>query len=169
MRLSRARSTLDSVRATRITRASLKPWKRALRIVMGYGGLVILLVACAGNSPAPRSAAVPEESQEWRWCTKVDTTTSLDAQIGGCTTVIQSGRETNQKLATALDNRGLAYFHKRDYDRATADLDSAIRVRRAAAVLVAVAGLVRAASLLGPSGDSASARLQVPEKRPSPD
>jgi tetratricopeptide (TPR) repeat protein len=52
----------------------------------------------------------------------------LDLIISGCTAVIQSGHETPQNLATAFNNRGVAYASKRQLDRAIQDLDQAIRI-----------------------------------------
>jgi tetratricopeptide (TPR) repeat protein len=52
----------------------------------------------------------------------------LDLIISGCTAVIQSGHETPQNLATAFNNRGVAYASKRRLDRAVQDYDQAIRI-----------------------------------------
>jgi tetratricopeptide (TPR) repeat protein len=43
--------------------------------------------------------------------------------------VIQSGHETPQDLATAFNNRGVAYASKRQLDRAIQDYDLAIRIK----------------------------------------
>ncbi len=42
--------------------------------------------------------------------------------------MIQSGREGQKNLAIAFNNRGNAYSDKKDYDRAIADYDAAIRL-----------------------------------------
>jgi tetratricopeptide (TPR) repeat protein len=52
----------------------------------------------------------------------------IDNVIDGCTAVIQSGREPAEKLATAFDNRGVAYKHKGQYDLALQDYEQAIRL-----------------------------------------
>jgi tetratricopeptide (TPR) repeat protein len=51
-----------------------------------------------------------------------------DLSISGCTAMIQSGHETEQKLAIDFFNRGLAYHIKNQYDRAIEDFDQAIRL-----------------------------------------
>ena len=48
--------------------------------------------------------------------------------IDGCTAIIQSGQEPREKLATAFDNRGVAYRRKGEYDRALKDYEQAIRL-----------------------------------------
>jgi tetratricopeptide (TPR) repeat protein len=52
----------------------------------------------------------------------------VDSVIDGCTAVIQSVQETSEKLATAFDNRGVAYKLKGQYDRALQDYEQAIRL-----------------------------------------
>jgi tetratricopeptide (TPR) repeat protein len=54
--------------------------------------------------------------------------TDPDVSINGCTAMIQSGHETQQKLAIDFYNRGLAYLLKDQYDRAIEDFDQAIRI-----------------------------------------
>src|SRR5580704_11266374 len=51
-----------------------------------------------------------------------------DLSISRCTAMIQSGHETQQNLAVAFSDRGLAYARKDQYDRALEDLDQAIRL-----------------------------------------
>jgi tetratricopeptide (TPR) repeat protein len=53
---------------------------------------------------------------------------SADGQIGGCTLVIQSGREGSQRLAQAFSHRGTAFFTKGDYRRAIQDYSQAINL-----------------------------------------
>jgi tetratricopeptide (TPR) repeat protein len=52
----------------------------------------------------------------------------VDVVIEGCTAVIQAGQDPPQKLATAFDNRGVAYRLKGEYDRALQDYEQAIRL-----------------------------------------
>ncbi|HVH92521.1 MAG TPA: hypothetical protein VM783_14175, partial [Candidatus Acidoferrum sp.] len=42
----------------------------------------------------------------------------LDLAIDHCTAAIQSGELSDQELAAAFHNRALAYYHKKEYDRA---------------------------------------------------
>ena len=51
-----------------------------------------------------------------------------DVSISGCTALIQSGHETQQKLPIDFYNRGLAYLLKDQYDRSIEDFDQAIRL-----------------------------------------
>ena len=70
-----------------------------------------------------------EEVQAWTWCERQDTAAiSPELQISGCTTVIQSGLESQSRLANAFYNRGNAYADKGDYDRAIQDFDQTIRL-----------------------------------------
>ena len=48
--------------------------------------------------------------------------TSFDAQIGGCTALIDAGGHTPRLLAVAYNNRGNAHTGKGEYDRAIRDL-----------------------------------------------
>jgi tetratricopeptide (TPR) repeat protein len=52
----------------------------------------------------------------------------VDVVIEGCTAVIQSGRSPPQRLATAFDNRGVAYRLKGEYEHALQDYVQAIRL-----------------------------------------
>jgi tetratricopeptide (TPR) repeat protein len=85
------------------------------------------VIALAGSlviaGPAPAA-----ESQAWTWCVNRNNAYSPDLAIGGCTTVIQSGKETKGNLSIAFKNRGVAHYHAHDYDRAIADADQAIKL-----------------------------------------
>jgi carboxyl-terminal processing protease len=87
-------------------------------------GVVVLCLAIASWLPATPSFAQP--SQNWTWCANQNRSFSSDLQIGGCTAVIQSGRETRTNLAIAFNNRGTAHAAKKDYDAALADYNQAI-------------------------------------------
>jgi Flp pilus assembly protein TadD len=52
----------------------------------------------------------------------------IDTVIAGCTAIIQSGQEPCEKLATAFDNRGVAYRQKGEDDRALQDYEQAIQL-----------------------------------------
>lgn len=56
-----------------------------------------------------------------------------DVAIGGCTAIIQSGRETGDHLAAAFFNRGTAYYSKGQYDLAIQDFGQAIALQPSAA------------------------------------
>jgi tetratricopeptide (TPR) repeat protein len=53
---------------------------------------------------------------------------AVDTVIDGCTAVIESGQNSQEELATAFDNRGVAYRLKGEYDRALQDYEQAIRL-----------------------------------------
>ncbi|MBV8752115.1 MAG: tetratricopeptide repeat protein [Hyphomicrobiales bacterium] len=53
---------------------------------------------------------------------------SVDARIDGCTAAINSGRYRGKDLAWAYDNRGLAWYDKKDLARAIADYDQATQL-----------------------------------------
>jgi tetratricopeptide (TPR) repeat protein len=85
--------------------------------VMGF------LSSIAGLS----SSAFCETPQDVAWCERKGNPTP-DQQIIGCTASIQSGKYANDKLAIAFNNRGLAYSYKKDYQKALADFNQAIRL-----------------------------------------
>src|SRR5579875_1944089 len=62
-------------------------------------------------------------------CNDMSNTYSLDAQIAGCTILIQSGGLGGVGLASVYYNRGIEYDQKGDHDRAIADYSEAIRLR----------------------------------------
>ncbi len=51
-----------------------------------------------------------------------------DIQIGGCTALIDSGKEPPQTLVIAYNNRGNAFSSKGEYDRAIQDYDQSIKL-----------------------------------------
>jgi len=84
---------------------------------------VITLAAIIGFAVlAPR-----QQSQDWIRCVNKEKA-SPDLQIGGCTTVIQSDKESKNNLAIAFTNRGVAYRNKGQYARAIQDYDQAIKL-----------------------------------------
>src|SRR5215475_12274825 len=54
--------------------------------------------------------------------------TSPDVQIDGCTSLIDSGKQTPQALVIAYNNRGNAYMAKGEYDRAVQDYGESIKL-----------------------------------------
>jgi tetratricopeptide (TPR) repeat protein len=72
-------------------------------------------------------AANAQTQQQVEWCNNKGGAFAPDLVISGCTAAIQSHKEP-QYLAFAYVNRGDAWTHKRDYDRAIADYNEAIRL-----------------------------------------
>jgi tetratricopeptide (TPR) repeat protein len=69
-----------------------------------------------------------EPSQVRQWCTNAHSAYTPDRQIEGCTSVIQSARETQKNKAIAHYDRGIVYKKRGDLDRAVADFNEAIRL-----------------------------------------
>jgi tetratricopeptide (TPR) repeat protein len=72
------------------------------------------------------AALLAQSPSEWMKCLGLEGPI-VDTVIDGCTAVIQSAQEP-EKLATAFDNRGVAYKHKGQHDRALQDYEQAIRL-----------------------------------------
>jgi len=100
-------------------RAAAAPSSRpalAARFALPVVALVILATSAQGQS-----------SPAWLRCSG-GKGISADGQIGGCTAVIQSGRETPPNLVKAFANRGTAFFAKGDYRRAIQDYSQVINL-----------------------------------------
>ena len=92
--------------------------------------VAITATICIAVTACSDSQWVLRESQARSWCAGPDTAITPDLRISGCTTLIQSGRETQSILAVAFCNRGNAYQdYKGDYDRAIQDYDQAVRLK----------------------------------------
>ncbi len=78
---------------------------------LGWAGACVAFALGSG----PASA---QNSQSWTWCLNKKRLFPMDMAIRGCSAVIQSGTETQQNLALAFTSRGIAFYEKRDYDRA---------------------------------------------------
>ena len=61
-------------------------------------------------------------------CNGLDRAGGPDAQIKGCTALMEGSERTSQTLALALNNRGNAYIAKGDYDLAIKDYDESIKL-----------------------------------------
>jgi lipoprotein NlpI len=86
----------------------------------------VFLAAVLSFAAWPASA---QHSPDWQLCNASDDDeVSLDRQIGGCTAVIESGKEPQTNLAVAFYNRGVAYDDMDEPARALADYDQAIRL-----------------------------------------
>jgi lipoprotein NlpI len=71
----------------------------------------------------PAHAQVQEQIDQ---CVNKAYVYSADVMIAACTSVIQSGKLSGQQLASAFNNRGIAYNRKGDYEHAIADYNEAI-------------------------------------------
>jgi tetratricopeptide (TPR) repeat protein len=71
------------------------------------------------------TVAMSQTSKEWQQCGGREGPI-VDVVISGCSVVIQANQGTPQSLATAFNNRGVAYRFKGEYDRAITDYDEAI-------------------------------------------
>src|ERR1043166_1245045 len=74
------------------------------------------------------SPATAQSQQQIDWCINATHEFSPDQQVSGCTVAIQSGRWSGKDLVRVFQDRGLAYYDKRDYDHAIADYDQAIKL-----------------------------------------
>ena len=72
-----------------------------------------------------RSVVVAQTSKEWRQCSGAEGAIA-DVIIGGCSAMIQAGQGSPKQLATAFNNRGVAYKSKGEFDRALEDYNQAI-------------------------------------------
>jgi tetratricopeptide (TPR) repeat protein len=93
-----------------------------MQTVTGRVPAFTLFVAAIALAPA---AATAQNAEQWNCRGDAD---DLDAQIKGCTQAMQSGQYSGKNLAWAYINRGSVYDYQRDFDRAIADLDEAIRL-----------------------------------------
>ena len=73
----------------------------------------------------PNSAVFAQISKEWSQCAGREGPVA-DVIISGCSAVIQAGQDSPVRLATAFNNRGVAYRFKGEYDRALDDYNQAI-------------------------------------------
>ena len=92
----------------------------AIRRVAAVAAAVAAGIFTAGSANA-------QLSQAWTWCVNKEKA-SPDLQVSGCTSVIQSGKETKKNLSIAFNNRGNGYRAKGDNDKAIADYTQAIRL-----------------------------------------
>jgi tetratricopeptide (TPR) repeat protein len=82
--------------------------------------LLFVVMHIAGFGRAATAQTLDQQQQ----CPGADP----DLSISGCTAMIESGHETQQRLPVDFYNRGIAYAAKDQYDRAIEDFDHAIRL-----------------------------------------
>ena len=92
-----------------------------LNIALRLGFASLALAICL---PVTAQQLTPDQSR----CLNKGKEFSLDVQISGCTAVLQSDRTSAGNRAVAYTNRGMAYAGKKDYDRAIADFNEAIKI-----------------------------------------
>jgi cytochrome c-type biogenesis protein CcmH/NrfG len=125
----------------------MRSWNATIFAIALLGAFV----AAFGQSP----------DENWRRCQSSDP----DQSIAGCSTLIQSGQESDANLSKDFDMRGLAYMHKREFDRAIQDYDQALRLNsRSAAATYNRALTYR---LKGDNGRSISGYDQALQLTPS--
>ena len=93
-------------------------------IVRSKGSQIAALAAAIYVLGTPLFA---QTNEDWALCLGRDFA-SPDLPIKGCTAVIQTGRQVLRNLATAYNNRGVAYRLEAKYEEAIRDFDEAIRL-----------------------------------------
>ena len=102
-------------------------WSLAMRekqVTMRVRSLVFAAVMAALLT----TAAHAQLSQAWRICEGYMANPTSEQQIKSCTQIIESGRETPQRLAIAYFWRGHAWRYRDNLHRAIADFTEAIRL-----------------------------------------
>ena len=87
--------------------------------------MFLAMVAAALSASAFAQAQL---SPDWTSCVNEGSQHTLDVVIGGCSNVINSGKETGPNLAAAYNRRGNAYHDKGEHDRAIADYTKATEI-----------------------------------------
>jgi len=86
--------------------------------------LSVAALALAVCLPVTAQQLTPDQTA----CRNRENAFSLDVQISGCATVLQSEGTSAGNRAVAYVLRGMAYAGKKDYDRSIADFNEAIRI-----------------------------------------
>ena len=71
------------------------------------------------------SSAAQTETENWDRCEGQNP----DLSIAACTALIDSGKQDDENLAVALNNRGIAYDMQGRHDQAIADFSHAIQAK----------------------------------------
>jgi lipoprotein NlpI len=87
--------------------------------------LALILAALLGF----RVASWSESSEDPKDCESAAKANRSDAAIALCTGAVLPNRSSDQDLASSYNERGLAYYVKRDYDRAINEFDRAIALQ----------------------------------------
>jgi tetratricopeptide (TPR) repeat protein len=95
--------------------------------------------------------AVAQSGTDWQSCARADV--QPDAAIKACATILRASGLTPRNTAIAYYNTGIAFMAKRDWDRAIANFDQAIRNDAAYPAALVKRGLAREAK-----GDRAGAQ-----------
>jgi tetratricopeptide (TPR) repeat protein len=90
------------------------------KVLVG-AGLIVAAISCA---PAPMAQVI---SKDWHQCTGGEGG-NPDVIIAGCTAVIQAHTDPPRRLAIALNNRGVAFKAKGDFDHALQDYDLSLQL-----------------------------------------
>lgn len=112
---------------------------RPFLIILSVLGLVTATVAV---DVAGLVVGNPAERAQWHACRIVDaqgwprSDANIKAAVDACTTIIETGRQTRQGFVEALLNRGRAYGRVREFDRAIADFEEAVRLDPQNAILL---------------------------------
>jgi tetratricopeptide (TPR) repeat protein len=151
-----------------------------------FGRTVISRLACTSaillGPLGGLSVATAQTAQDISWCNGKDGA-SAEQRIRGCTTLIQSGKLSGEKLGLAFRLRGNAYLYGKsdhtadDIDAAIRDYTEAIRLRPTdAAAFYARADALRTKAYWGPESErkkletsAISDFTQAIQLRPVPD
>jgi lipoprotein NlpI len=87
-------------------------------------------------------ASSAQSNDDAKKCAAEAERNNFDLSIDYCTQAIQSDVLSDQELAAVFNNRGLAYYNKKDYERAVQDYDQALRLGLKDADLLYRRGLV---------------------------
>ena len=94
--------------------------KRRVRIALG-------LATVLATQMLPCAEVLAQISKEWGQCTGSE---GLNANIiiSGCTAVIDASQDTPNRIALALNNRGVALKAKGEFDRVLQDYNESLRL-----------------------------------------